>query len=242
MRRTRTARPSPRRRRAPDGFTLLETALATVIIGVGVLAVVEAQQAFLQRNSWSTSASTAAYLAGEVREMAEILPRHDRFTGGVYFTDPVNLAGFTGWGLEAGETATADLDDLDDLDGAVFGNATSFPAGFTMTARYPGPINSLRETIPEVLWDGSVELFTAPGETEPSPVPMREWTQIVTVRKVDPYNITTELANNAQLMQGATILRAVDRYPLRVTVTAISQSDPSAPAVAVATTSWVVMP
>ncbi len=242
MRRIRTVRPPLRRRRAPAGFTLLETALATVIIGVGVLAVVEAQQAFLQRNSWSTSASTATYIAGEVREMSENLPRHDRFSGGVYFTDPPNLAGFTGWGREAGETTVADTDDIDDLDGAVFGNATTFPAGFTMTHRYPGPINSLRETIPEVLWDGSVEMFTPPGATVASATPLREWTQIVTVRKVDPYNITTELANNAQLMQGATILRAVDRYPLRVTVTALRQSDPSAPAVAVASTSWVVMP
>lgn len=233
----RRRRPAARR-----GFTLLETALTTVIIGVGVLAVVEAQQAFLQRNSWSTSASTATYLANEIRELSASLPRHDRFTGGIFFTDPSNSATFTGWGSESGETTIDDIDDIDDLDGAVFGNATNFPTGFTMSRRYPGPINSLREVIPEVRYDGSVETFTPPDEEDPVVVPLRGWTQIVTVRKVDPYNITTPVANNAQLTQGTTILRAVDRYPLRITVTALWQPDPTVPATPIASTTWVVMP
>ena len=224
------------------GFTLLETALTTVIIGVGVLAVVEAQQAFLQRNSWSTNASTATYLANEIRELSTRLPRHDRFTGGIFFTDPDNPATFTGWGREAGETTIADLDDIDDLDGAVFGSATNFPAGFVMTARYAGPINSMRELIPEVMWDGTVETFIPPMETDPVATPLRGWTQIVSVDKVDPYNITSVVANATELKQGSTVLRKVDRYPLRVTVTAMWQPDPATPAVAVASTTWVVMP
>ena len=38
------------RRSARGGFTLIETALATVIVGVGVLAIVAAQQAFHKQN------------------------------------------------------------------------------------------------------------------------------------------------------------------------------------------------
>ena len=242
MRSVRTPARRVRTAGSRGGFTLMETALTTVIIGVGVLAMVEAQQAFLQRNSWSTSASTATYLANEIRELTGRMPRHDRFTGGIFFTDPDNVATFTGWGREAGETTALDLDDIDDFDGAVFGSATNFPAGFTMTNRYPGPINSLRELIPEILWDGSVETFVPPSETEAVMTPLRGWTQIVTVDKVDPYNITTPVANNTESKQGTTVLRRVDRYPLRVTVTALWQPDPATPAVPVASTTWVVMP
>ena len=46
--------------RARRGFTLIESALATVIIGVGVLAMVTAQQALHRKNEWSTHASIAS--------------------------------------------------------------------------------------------------------------------------------------------------------------------------------------
>ena len=59
------------------GFTLIETALATVIIGVGVLALVDSQAAFLASNAWSTQTATANYLANEIREMTRRLPKHD---------------------------------------------------------------------------------------------------------------------------------------------------------------------
>ena len=51
------------------GFTLIETALATIIVGVGVLAMVSAQAAFHQKNAWSTHASIATHLGNEIREM-----------------------------------------------------------------------------------------------------------------------------------------------------------------------------
>src|SRR5205085_2463013 len=70
-----------RRQAGARGFTLIETALATVIIGVGVLALLEAQQAFMKSNDWSTQAATATYLANEIREMTRKLPRHDPVTG-----------------------------------------------------------------------------------------------------------------------------------------------------------------
>ena len=48
------------------GFTLIETALAKVIIGVGVVAVVEDQQAFLRSNPWSSHASSSALLGNAI--------------------------------------------------------------------------------------------------------------------------------------------------------------------------------
>ena len=55
--RTRHHPTRPRRRRRPvprtrSGFTLIETALATVIVGLGVIAIIAAQQAFHQQNGW----------------------------------------------------------------------------------------------------------------------------------------------------------------------------------------------
>ena len=61
--------PLRRRRRRADrrAFTLIETSLALVIIAVGVLALIEAQTAFIKTNDWSSHAATANYLANEVR-------------------------------------------------------------------------------------------------------------------------------------------------------------------------------
>ena len=86
---------------ARRGFTLIETALATIIVGVGVVAIVSAQQAFHIKNNWSTHASTATLLGNEIREMTLNLPRHDPVTGQAY------------WGSEPNETWVGDFDDID---------------------------------------------------------------------------------------------------------------------------------
>lgn len=228
------------RRCAPPGFTLLETALATIIIGVGVLAMVEAQHSFLERNNYSTEGATATYLANELREMTRSFSRHDRFSGGLYFLDPADPATFDGWGPELGEDEIVDLDDLDDLDGAVFGDATEFPDGYTMTTRYDGPVNAFGDVIPQTLFDGSTEMVQVAGVNVP--VAMRGWTQIVNVEKVSPADITDVEADNADVRNGSVILRAVDRYPLRVTVRVLKQPDANDPPELMTTLSWVVMP
>src|SRR5205085_1701817 len=71
--------------RARRGFTLIETALATIIVGVGVIALVEAQQAFHVQNSWSSNASIATRLGNEIREMTLNLPQHDPVTGTAFW-------------------------------------------------------------------------------------------------------------------------------------------------------------
>lgn len=118
-----------RHARVRTGFTLLETALAIVIVGVGVLAIVGAQQAFHQKNSWSTHASVAAFLGNEIRELTFNLPRHDPVTGKA------------NWGPETGELWVGDYDDLDDFDGPD-GDGVEFSA-----ALGNGPINARGEII-----------------------------------------------------------------------------------------------
>lgn len=110
------------------GFTLIETALTTIIVGVGVLAIMAAQQAFHQKNFWSSHASIAYQLGNEIREMTFNLPRHDPVTGTAF------------WGPEPNELWIGDYDDLDDFDGG--GAGMSFAA-----ANNNGPINARREVI-----------------------------------------------------------------------------------------------
>ncbi len=125
---------SGRARTARLGFTLIETALATIIVGVGVLAIVAAQQAFHKQNAWSTHAAIATYLGNEIREMTLNLPRHDPVTGSAI------------WGPEEGE-ATLGLvafDDLDDFDNAYFTSLATPPD------EPNGPVNARREIIPNM--------------------------------------------------------------------------------------------
>jgi hypothetical protein len=122
-------------------FTLIETALAMVVISTGVLAIMAAQQAFHLKNAWSTHASTATWLANEIRELTLDLPRHDPVTGTAY------------WGPEGNEVSFVDYDDLDDFDGN--DNGFIFSA-----ADATGPINARREIIPNMNgWSQTVTVF-----------------------------------------------------------------------------------
>ncbi len=73
-------RPARRMRRwRGRGFTLIEAALTTVIIGTAVLAIVAAQQAYHQQNDWAQRSATAHLLANEIRELTLTLPVYDPF-------------------------------------------------------------------------------------------------------------------------------------------------------------------
>ncbi|MED6307005.1 MAG: hypothetical protein VX563_03280 [Planctomycetota bacterium] len=123
-----TIRTRPGGRSRHVGFTLVETALATVIIGTGVLAMVSAHQVLLDKNGWSTMASTAALLGNEIREMTLNLPRHDPVTNRAY------------WGPEPDEATVLDFDDVDDFDGPGGGLVFSSAMG-------NGPIDANRSII-----------------------------------------------------------------------------------------------
>jgi type II secretory pathway pseudopilin PulG len=143
---TTKLRAAGRRGRQPGhrhrvGFTLIETALATIIVGVGVLAMVSAQAAFHKQNAWSTHASIAMALANEIREMTWNLPQRDPVTGDAF------------WGPEANELSFDDYDDLDDFDGD--GGGLIFAADLAN-----GPINARREIIPNMVgWSQTVRVF-----------------------------------------------------------------------------------
>lgn len=130
-----------RDRAGRSGFTLIETALATVIVGVGILAIVAAQQGLHIKNATSTNAAIATRLGNEIREMSFTLPRHD----------PVTKNAF--WGAEPNELSVDDFDDLDDFDGD--GSGLIFSAALNN-----GPINARREIIANMDgWSQIVEVF-----------------------------------------------------------------------------------
>ena len=98
--------PVPRRTR-PTAFTLIETALATVIVGVGFTASMALFAACTRAGEAGSRLTVAAMLAGHVQAM----------TAGLPFAEPDALA--AGFGPEPGETAET-FDDLDDFRGATF--------------------------------------------------------------------------------------------------------------------------
>ena len=118
--------------RKSAGFTLIEAALTTVIVGTGVLAIVAAQQAYHMENDWAQRTGTALLLANELRELTLTLPIHDPITG------KSNL------GPETGEGTVADYDDLDDFAGTV--DALGIGSGLSFNP----PINALRQPVQEM--------------------------------------------------------------------------------------------
>jgi type II secretory pathway pseudopilin PulG len=103
------------------GFTLIEAAMTTVIIGVGILASMSLFAACSQQNMNSSEMTTAMMLATNIQEAMANLA----------FCDPIT--GKTTFGPEGGETL-ASYDDLDDFDGQ-----TISP-----------PIDALRASIPNL--------------------------------------------------------------------------------------------
>ena len=133
-------RPNLRNCRAA-GFSLIESALATVIVGTGVFAIVAAQQAYHQKNDWAQRTGTAMLLANELRELTLTLPQQDPLTGSASV------------GAEENELSVADFDDLDDFAGAV---TDGLGAGLT----FDPPINALRQEIADLPgWSQRIEVF-----------------------------------------------------------------------------------
>ncbi len=220
-------RTSNRLARTRRGFTLLETALAMVIVMVGVLAMIEAQGGFIRSNSWSSHEATATYLANEIRERMRVLPRHDPVSGLTVVTGGSGQPQAQGVGRENGEVTVLDFDDIDDYDGVAFGQNGNFD----------GPIDGFGTIIPETDINGVVQIDPQTNQ----PLPLQGWTQSVSVEKVDPYDFSVSRAwVFSEPANGSFPGRAVDRYPLRVTVSVSYQGPLDPQAEVVTTMSWIV--
>lgn len=108
----------PLHRRA---FTLIETALATVIVGVGIVAGMQLFSTCTVQNHHSADMTTALFLTTNLQEVMAGLPLNDPVWGGTTF------------GPESGEGLT-EYNDLDDFDGQTFSP----------------PIDSQRETLSDL--------------------------------------------------------------------------------------------
>lgn len=223
-----------RRRPARRAFTLLETALAMVIVTVGIVAMVEAQTAFVRANNWSSHEATATYLANELRERMRTLSRHDPVTS-LTLQGSGSAQTVAGWGREANETAVGDFDDADDYADLRFGDVAGTGVGSSGNV-FQGPIDAFGRVIPEIGDDGQ-PLRDAQGNI----LPLRGWAQTVRVEKVDPYNTSTVRAlTYAEPAAGAFPGRPFDRFPLRVTVTVWFQDVTATQAESVTEVSWIV--
>lgn len=133
-----TPRQRPRRCR---GFTLIEAALTTVIVGTGVLAIVAAQQAYHQKNDWAQRTGTAMLLANEIRELTLTMNHHDPITAAANLGPETNETKSDGSGGTVADPTK--FDDLDDFAGTGSSN------NWTGTTINP-PINALRQEIADM--------------------------------------------------------------------------------------------
>ena len=133
----RAARGRSTRRNA--GFTLIEASLTTVIIGVAVLSIVEAQQAYQAKNAIATRVGTAMQLTNEIRELMANLPLLDPQT-------PNDQAGLD---FDEDEAMPSTWDDLDDFVGSVSATGEPTPRVFD-AATTGGPINAIGFPVPEL--------------------------------------------------------------------------------------------
>jgi len=112
-----------RRRRCHSrpGFTLIEAALATVIIGLGVVSMMELFGACTTENSTANGQTTAMLLASNIREAMAGLPLYDPILGNSAF------------GPQIGQTV------------GQFTNVTAFDG-----SQFSPPIDAARSTIPQL--------------------------------------------------------------------------------------------
>lgn len=121
------------------GFSLIEAAVAIVIVGLAVVAMMGAQQAYHRQGGGSQQMSTAMMLANEIRELALEMPLRDPIYGTwKYGPEPDESD-------DDPHTAVQAFDDLDD-----FAGTTEDGVNYTGTT-FEGPIDSLRQEIPNMV-------------------------------------------------------------------------------------------
>jgi type II secretory pathway pseudopilin PulG len=150
---------APRRSRA---FTLIETTLTTIIVGLAITALVKLVLTTTQQNRYTQRMTTGCLLADNVREMM----------AGIPFSDPSN--GTLTFGPETGE-ALATYNDVDDFDGWDSTVRPDIAGGQPV-----GPVDAARRVITEVV-----------GGVTQVPAEWRNWRQQIAVDPVDSNNLNT---------------------------------------------------
>ncbi len=146
--------------RAARAFTLIETTLTTIIVGVAITALIQLVLVNSQQNRWTQRVTTGSLLAENIREMM----------AGVAFNDPSN--GTLSFGPESGETL-ATYNDVDDFDGW---DSTVRP---DISAGQPvGVVDAARRVITQ----------TVGGVTQ-VPAEWKQWRQQIAVDPIDPNNL-----------------------------------------------------
>jgi Tfp pilus assembly protein PilV len=162
------------------GFTLIEAALATIIVGVGCIAVMQLALACTEQNRFATQTTSATLLAGNLRELLSKLPFNDPTSGPATF------------GAETGETI-ATFDDIDDFNDRTFSppidvNRATI-AGMTGYSQVvsvrtvPGNSLSANQTTASSTYTGALRVtitinYTAPGSTLGVPVHEISWLRV----------------------------------------------------------------
>jgi hypothetical protein len=131
-----------------------------------------------------------------------------------------------GLGRETNEITVNDFDDVDDYSGITFGRGGNFD----------GPIDAFGRIIAQTDGNGA-SLVGGDGR----PLPLQGWSQSVLVQKMDPFNYATVMPWTATAAaSGSFPGRAVDQYPLRVTVTVFYQGEFDAQPQSVTSMSWII--
>jgi Tfp pilus assembly protein PilV len=157
------ARPARRR-----GFTLIEAAMVTVIIGLGVVGMLELLAAGTVSNSEGTELTTAINLANNVRELSLGLAYYDPQS------DPADPLKQPVWNSK--EATVLDYDNIMDLDGNVdtWNDQTNDPD--TGYQKFQPPLDVSKKPIAEY----------------------GNWAQWVKVETVNPNNVTMVLLQDAK--------------------------------------------
>ena len=114
---TRARQPGP----VASGFTLIEAMIATVIVGVGVTALLAVMASGTRANSESVLLTRGVFIAQQMRERLVLLPYSDPQTGDITFGPEESATGYF-----------VLFDDKDDFDGAAI-NPPMGVSGAAMT-------------------------------------------------------------------------------------------------------------
>jgi Tfp pilus assembly protein PilV len=180
------------------GFTLIEAALAILIIGVGVTALLELLTAGTMSNSAGTELTTAINLANNIHEITigagttytwqgnwaaghSYNPGDAVSSGGGYYLCVSATSGATSPSMDGAHWLATQL--------MAFQDPTSPNSTGTKESGGPAAYNDI--------WDLNGDTYSPPLDVDRAPIPAySNWAQQVTVQSVDPNNVNSVRPND----------------------------------------------